>query len=796
LGIECEFLGDAVVAWSGLPAFAIALWPRARWPRARLIAFVTFALGIADAALLGHPPESASDPHFHRFAATVIDERAAADGALSLTVRLADGKLATMETRDAPVLVGVRLWVRAKRTVFDDARNPGEPSERELQSERGVGWRLAAAKILARGPPDESDVSLWIPRSRAWASQRLHATLDEPGATILAGAMWGERSALPPDLRADFQDTGTVHILVTAGLHLGVVAALCLGLLRALGCGRVSSSLATIAIVWLYAAFSGDHLPSVRAATMLSFALTAHAAGREALSWNALGAAAIAIAGVDPASVRSLSFALSFSCVAAIVAFAKPLAHALEGRGVPGVLSELVAVSVAAQLGTWPLTAAAFLVIAPYALIANIAVVPVVGVVMLAGFAALLIAPVPFAATIASNVATSLLDWIVACVRLVSALPGAHVIATPPPQWTIVVYDLALAAANIAIARHRYVATSFVLVAAAGALCVWPPRGSAHDLVITAIDVGQADAILIRTPAGHAYLVDAGGRLERGSEGGSQAEAVGERIVVPFLIRSGIHHLDAILISHPHGDHVGGMPPILRALGADIFADSGQAYPGHAYHDALDVVAQQRVPIVYPRGGAVWTTDDGVTFRFYAPTVPLLTKTRNDINNNSLVFRLEYGHFRMLFTGDAGADAEARILASGADLRADVLKVGHHGSAYSSTPEFVRAVSPQFAVISVGRDNLFGHPAASTIETLERAGARVYRTDRDGAVTIRSSGESLQVRPFLTRGATGPPILAGARATPRRAALLEDRRPARGRRCARGSRSRVRSRPL
>ncbi len=190
---------------------------------------------------------------------------------------------------------------------------------------------------------------------------------------------------------------------------------------------------------------------------------------------------------------------------------------------------------------------------------------------------------------------------------------------------------------------------------------------------------------------------------------------------------------------------------MLRSLGADLFADTGQKYAGHAYHDALDILGAEHVPIVYPRGGTVWRTDDGVTFRFYGPTLPLLVNTRNDINSNSLVFRLEYGHFRMLFTGDAGAEAEERILASGADLRADVLKVGHHGSAYSSTPDFIRAVSPRYAVISVGRNNLFGHPAQSTIETLQQAGARIYRTDEDGAVTVNTDGERTLIEPFLTR---------------------------------------------
>jgi beta-lactamase superfamily II metal-dependent hydrolase len=168
-------------------------------------------------------------------------------------------------------------------------------------------------------------------------------------------------------------------------------------------------------------------------------------------------------------------------------------------------------------------------------------------------------------------------------------------------------------------------------------------------------------------------------------------------------------------------------------------------YPGHAYRDALDVARDRHVPILEPRGGDVWHTDDGLTFRFYGPTLPYITGSRSDINSNSLVFRLEFGHFRMLFMGDAGRETEERLLADGVDLRADVLKVGHHGSAYSSTPQFLRAVAPHTAIISVGRNNLFGHPAATTLRSLRDSHATVYRTDRDGAVSIVSDGTSFSV---------------------------------------------------
>ncbi len=154
-----------------------------------------------------------------------------------------------------------------------------------------------------------------------------------------------------------------------------------------------------------------------------------------------------------------------------------------------------------------------------------------------------------------------------------------------------------------------------------------------------------------------------------------------------------------------------------------------------------------------PRGGDVWHTDDGVTFRFYGPTSPYITGSRSDINSNSLVFRLEFGHFQMLFMGDAGRETEERLLADGVDLHAGVLKVGHHGSAYGTTPAFLRAVSARAAIVSVGRHNLFGHPAATTLRALQDSGATVYRTDRDGAVTVESDGKGFSVKGYLLRDA-------------------------------------------
>ncbi|HMF27507.1 MAG TPA: ComEC/Rec2 family competence protein, partial [Candidatus Cybelea sp.] len=451
-----------------------------------------------------------------------------------------------------------------------------------------------------------------------------------------------------------------------------------------------------------------------------------------------------------PQSIATSSFALSFSCVGAIFACAGPIERWLEARvALPDRLREALVLSVATQLGIWPLGAATFLQFTPYAIAANLAVVPCVAVTMALGAAQLALAWCAPMAQAVANCNSWLLAWMLAVVATIGTLPGATVPMTPAPAWCIFAYDAALLAAPFLWRRGaQTLAAAAILLAASYVL--WPPRPVDSQLHITVLDVGQADSIVVQTPSGHVVLVDGGGRLERGAQSsGSTAEAVGERIVVPFLLRHGIHAVDAIVISHPHGDHVGGVAPALRRLRVDSLADGGQRYGGHAYQDALATARAQRVPIVYPRAGMEWRTDDGVLLHFLGPSLPFIANSRNDINENSVAFTLRYRSFCMLFTGDAGAAAEERFLGEGADLRCDFLKVGHHGSAYSSTAAFIESVRPRYAIISVGRRNLFGHPAPSTLQTLQRLGAKIYRTDENGAITITSNGRSVTVSPWL-----------------------------------------------
>jgi competence protein ComEC len=674
-----------------------------------------------------------------RFDGTFLDARASEAQHQTFTFLIKNGPLALVTVANAPP-VGTRTIVRGRLEPLDEARNPGETSERAIEAEHGITARIESATVIATiGPSTQFRATL--ARLRARAHETIASYLGEPDASIVAGELWGERAHLPPDLKSEFQETGTVHVLVTAGLHVGLVAVLVAGLCTFCGVPRGAASVAGIVAVWAFAAFSGLDLPALRAATMLTVALIARACGRSAISWQTLIVAASVVVAVIPGSIASPSFWLSFCCVASIFALARHIDTALEHASrIPHAAREALGLTIATQLGTWPIIASMFEQYSTYAVLANLAVVPCVPATMILGALTLAFSRVPPLAQACANLDAWIVAWVVGVVHVVAGLPGSSIVTTPAPTWIIAVYECSLFIAAWLIGR-KGVTPAAALVLTATSLVLWPPHALRGPLKITVLDVGQADSIVIETPAHHAILVDAGGRLERGPIGDeSEAERVGERIVVPFLIREGIHELDAIVISHPHGDHVGGCAPVLRKIRVDEIADSGQTYGGHAYHDCLDVAHTEGVPIVHPRAGTVWQTNDGVTLYFIGPQLPFIGG-RNAINDNSIAFILRYKHFRMLFTGDAGSAAEQRFLAEGVDLHTEAIKVGHHGSAYGSSPEFIAAVYPRYAIISVGRHNLFGHPAPSTIETLRRFGATVYRTDSDGSVSLETDGK-------------------------------------------------------
>jgi competence protein ComEC len=283
-------------------------------------------------------------------------------------------------------------------------------------------------------------------------------------------------------------------------------------------------------------------------------------------------------------------------------------------------------------------------------------------------------------------------------------------------------------------ARRFFATLLFALVALAG----WAPPARAHEprLRVDFITVGQGDAALITSPTGKTVLID-----------GGPAEA--REALAAFIARRTPAPIDLVLLTHPHADHLGGLAEVVRRQGARLFMDAPidppRSHPSPAYAALLVVLEQRAVPVRHAVAGRVIDLGGGARLVLLGPPAPPLAGTRSDVNANSVVARLEHGQVRMLFTGDAELPTERWLLASGADLRASVLKVGHHGSRYSSGAAFLAAVSPSLAVVSCGAGNAYHHPHQPTLERLQRRGVRVLRTDLDGTVSVSSDGRAVAV---------------------------------------------------
>jgi competence protein ComEC len=545
----------------------------------------------------------------------------------------------------------------------------------------------------------------------------------------VAGIVLGEDEGLSKGLRERFQASGLYHLLAVSGSNVAFLAFGVLLLARAVGVGRRAAEIGVLGVVAGYVLAVGWQPSVVRAGVAGALASIAWLVARPRDRWHFLAVGALVLLAWTPSALLEPGFQLSFAAVGAIFVVAPRVLAFLEGYPVPRPLAVVVAISLACGLVTAPIAWLHFQSIPIYSVIANALAAPVVGSLLGLALVAAVVAPLaPPAAYALGWIDGWLAAYLIACARLVSRLPFAQLTSLRPLAALCLV-----GLAAFAVGRLR--APRSLKALGLAALCTFalvgwtvargddpppPPSG----LRITFLDVGQGDGCLVQAP-GVSLLVD---------QGPPEAD------VAEQLRDLGVRRLTALVLTHPQRDHVGGAADVLRRLDVGFVLDPRLATTGPEEAAAIAEARERTVRIVAARAGRA--------YRIGALRVSVLWPDGagypgEDPNLRAIVLVVSYGQVDVLLT----ADAESPVTLPLDPPPVEILKVAHHGSADDGLGELLERTRPRVAVVSVGLDNGYGHPAPSTLRTLHAAaGLRLYRTDLDGRVVVESDGRRLWAR--------------------------------------------------
>jgi competence protein ComEC len=669
---------------------------------------------------------------------------------------------------DAPPAV-VEEWRRGRRVSLPAQLrrpsrylNPGAGDEEDALALRGttlVGSVKSAmlVQVVNRGRPDQEAAASLRRRVRQ-VVERAVGKHSARSAAIVRAILLGDRSGLDQETEERLQEAGTYHVIAISGGNIALFAAVLMTIARVAGV-RIGFAHVTVAIALVgYAVLVGGGSSVVRATQMAVLYLLAHAVDHRARPYNSIGASAAATCAVDPLAVCDAGAWLTYGATVAILAGTPILLSRVRAASLTiRIPAGLFAASLSAELALFPVSAIVFSRVTAAGLLLNFAAIPLMSVVQIGGMAVVAaegLAPGSFPAL---GFVTHLAAWgLVESARLVDVMPWAIARVPAPGRCAVAAYYAAwlawFAAGRLAptsrqgwnVRRWARRAAVAILVAS-GAWIVFTPRlrlGRTALLEATFIDVGQGTATLIRFPSGHALLVDAGGA------GGGRFD-IGRRVVEPAVWAAGVHRLTHVVATHGDADHVGGA--------ASIVADfrprevwEGVPVPPEPLLQGLRLVAR--------RTGAAWrTTQRHDRLRLgdaevvtWNPQPPGWERQRVR-NDDSVVVEVRFGGVSLLLTGDVEAASEAEVAALVEPAGVRIMLAPHHGSATSSTWPLLKAAAPDLAIISAGRGNRYGHPHAAVLNRYREVGARILRTDIDGAISLRTDGQVVEVTTFTGR---------------------------------------------
>ncbi len=719
------------------------------------------------------------------------------------------------ENQSVPALrAGDRVEVLARARVSRNFLTPGSFDSRAQLARQNIHLTgsLRSLELLDKLGDARPSLAHRFARMRGHLLARLSVLFREAPeqSAVLRAMLLGDYNFLDRDVSHSFQTTSVYHVLVVSGLHVAALAAFIWWVARRLRLSLPLTVLVIFLVLGCFVAIVEDRPPIERAALMAAVVLLARLLFRRVEIVNTLAVAALLVLLFRPSSLADASFQLSFLAALIIGGIALPLVDAtsapfrkalahlsdvtrdvasppraiqfrldlrtaadwlaprLPGRLAPLSASllavpcaaafrlwEIFLISLAVQLGLLPLMAHLFHRVSVSGPLANMPASILSALIVPFGFISLGLDAVW---TRLSAVAAPFTGWLVqtllVIVQSISAWPRTAYRIPGPPTWVLTSFYFFLALAVLAAIARRGRSVILLSIPLAVFLLVsathpFAPRRTSGALEASVLDVGQGDSIFVAFPDGRTLLIDGGGTYAASRFGGMRIGLdIGESVVSPYLWQRGIRQLDAIALSHAHTDHLDGLNAILDNFRVQELW-IGRPVDTRPFRDLIAHARARGVRVVDRRRGESFSWG-GVTGLVLWPEDPAAAAAAS--NNDSLVFRLEYGQRAFLLPGDIEKPIESDLVLRGDPLSADVLKVPHHGSRTSATEPLLRAVQPGYAVVSVGETNSFGHPHREMLDRLRDARVRALRTDQDGTVTFLSDGNSVRVITFVSAG--------------------------------------------
>jgi competence protein ComEC len=622
-------------------------------------------------------------------------------------------------------------WVRGDVIRAEGViRRPDDPGFADALAHKGMVVELTGDAVeRSGGSPSPFIRATQV--FRAFIGRSIARLFPAKESGLLLGLALGDASRLDPGMMRDFQGSGLGHLLVVSGENVAMVLAPVIGLASLVRLTRWPRFGLGVGTVAFFVVMTGAEPSVMRAGVMATIALVGLLIGRPRATGSVLAAAVLLLLILDPWLVWSIGFQLSVTATAGMVALASPIGERLR-RFLPAPVALAAGTTLAAQLGVTPLLLFHFHEVPGVTVVANLMAFPAVSPALLLGLVAaavgLVSVTVGHVMAAVALIPMRYLEWVAD--RLAKA-PIGHVTSGGGPIVLVLGGASVLAFAWALRRRWRPPRAAVVLVVVAFPLIVWSTAlgvGPPASLVVRFFDVGQGDAALVTSPNGVNLLVDGGPDREQ---------------VSTHLAALGVKRLDVMVATHPHADHIVGLPNVLGRVPVGLILEPGCPDTSAIQADLDTAIAGEHVPVRYPRAGDSYTVGD-VRLDVLSPD-RCWTGTDSDANNDSLVVMLRYGDHTLLFGGEPEQPAQQVLLDEHAPLQAELLKVPHHGAA-TSLPEFFEAVGADVAVISVGQPNDYGHPVPSTLLAISAAGSQIWRTDQHGDIVVTFGGQGISVR--------------------------------------------------